>query len=310
MKLAAGFPCLIALLGVSGGQGALAAAGEQSFPTPAYVDVEWAALVRVADANGDGMVTKEEVEAVPWRLVGRTRRAARAIDTDSDLVVTKTEYLAISGADAEPPDDQEEPFKAWQGLLDSDDNEPDEAQTEPLEVWAQLLELADTDGNGQLSAEELNAFPLELVFNVSSQFARLDGDGDDVLSKEEYRVFAVSQERSLEERFRRADQDGSGGLSPAEVRAAIGNWASYAARYFEAIDANGNGELTWQERIQFVASPASLQPPPTPKSAQSAVETPSEGQEQDGSDSPAATLPITESEAPRQGGGSDAGVER
>ncbi|MFW5698748.1 MAG: EF-hand domain-containing protein [Planctomycetota bacterium] len=105
-------------------------------------------------------------------------------------------------------------------------------------AWKEVFAAADTDGDGELNAEEFAGFGRRL-FRL--HFKHLDADGDGEISLAEFQAHRAGRregrgddadagdagERRARrrrgtpaERFARADTDGSGGLSPAELRAA------------------------------------------------------------------------------------------
>lgn len=94
------------------------------------------------------------------------------------------------------------------------------------------MQQLDTDGNGTLSAAEVEGTPL------AERFASIDANRDGQLSRDEMK--AAHQARKAE-RFAARDANGDGSLSKAEVE------GSKLAKHFARIDANGDGSLTPEE---------------------------------------------------------------
>ena len=88
-------------------------------------------------------------------------------------------------------------------------------------MGAARFDAADSDGNGVLSAEEIQARAQEQVAKrVAGMIQRFDQDGDGALSRDE-----MPGPRRAGRMFERFDQDGSGGISEqefTEARAKIG----------------------------------------------------------------------------------------
>lgn len=90
----------------------------------------------------------------------------------------------------------------------------------------------DKDGNGSLSAAEVEGTRL------AEAFSEIDADGDGELSKEEMKA---AHEARHAERFAAGDANGDGTLSESEVE------GSRLARHFSRIDTNDDGQLTQEE---------------------------------------------------------------
>ncbi|MBW8804719.1 MAG: EF-hand domain-containing protein [Catenulisporales bacterium] len=131
------------------------------------------------DADGDGLISRDEYFARTERVAAATGRSAEdplvvaaraagrgawaAMDADGDGAVTFEEYAAWAGAEAF--DEVCEP------------------------VLAGLFDLADTDQDGALSLPEFTLLRTALgnpVSNIESAFAALDADGDGYVSRQDY----------------------------------------------------------------------------------------------------------------------------
>lgn len=105
------------------------------------------------DADGDGTVTKAEFDAF-------SQARFAELDGDADGALTQEEILAHRG----------------EGRRGGMRGAPTEEQR--AEMAARMIERRDTNGDGQLSADEIAA-PVDM-------FAALDADEDGLLSREEF----------------------------------------------------------------------------------------------------------------------------
>ena len=100
------------------------------------------------------------------------------------------------------------------------------------------FEALDTDGNGEISREEMQA-------QMESRFTGADTDGDGVLSRDE--LVAAGQKR-VEDRVQRMldrfDEDGDGSLSADEMPRPD---ERRAARMFDMIDSDDSGGISKEE---------------------------------------------------------------
>jgi len=111
----------------------------------------------------------------------------------------------------------------------------------PQEVFAHiaraeaLIEKFDTDGNGIVTQEEIDAVR-------AAELAEYDADGDGNLSLEEYQAYWLDRfyERMVDA-FQELDADGDGEITDAEFNA---GFANIVAR----LDANGDGGLNADDR--------------------------------------------------------------
>src|SRR5258706_13841733 len=101
------------------------------------------------------------------------------------------------------------------------------------------IKAADTNGDGLISKEEAKALPM-----IAKHFDEIDTDGNGQLSPDELRAFHEKmQAQRFAEHFRKIDTDGDGRISLAEAQAN----APRLAEHFSQIDANGDGFITPEE---------------------------------------------------------------
>ena len=103
-----------------------------------------------------------------------------------------------------------------------------------------LMERFDTDGDGQITVEEIEALR-------TARFNEADTNGDGVIDVTEFQAAAQARaaERMAEraaEMFARIDQDGDGQLTQDDLGGREG-------RMFEYADENGDGVLTEDELL-------------------------------------------------------------
>jgi Ca2+-binding EF-hand superfamily protein len=113
-----------------------------------------------ADANGDGVLTREEVRRIP-----RIARYFDAIDSDRDGVITGGEV------------------RAWR------ESRKLRGRTLPPRGVDEIMKMADINGDGELSrAEFAKGLP-----RFASRFDRIDANGDGRLAKKELADWLASR---------------------------------------------------------------------------------------------------------------------
>jgi Ca2+-binding EF-hand superfamily protein len=195
------------------------------------------------DANGDGRIVEEEMEAVRSSHV--LAHFARWADGDDDGAVSAEEWKAFLAARDEDGDGEldlrmrhhrgpagEPAEERIGGPLDLDDD----GLLEVADLQA-LFARFDSDGDGTLSANELPAAPEMRMRGFGGPhghmrspdpdhlLARLDTDGNGSVSRAEWDAFQpphFDAERHAErhaERFAELDTDGDGSLGRDELAA-------------------------------------------------------------------------------------------
>ena len=154
-----------------------------------------------SDANGDGKLTQDEL---PPQVAERIMKA----DADGDGAVTKEELeqarQAMGGQFAD---------RIFERL---DENRDGKLTQDELTRFAEKLMEADADGDGAVTKEELQAAREKLGPHPGATllFRHFDKDADGKLVASE--VPAIARERLL-----RADADGDGGVTQEEIRTAV-----------------------------------------------------------------------------------------
>jgi Ca2+-binding EF-hand superfamily protein len=163
-------------------------------------------LFFAADANGDGKVTKDEARAVrEW--VAERQPALR--------------ILAQRVRQNQGGDSQNNPLRGAANLLDSD-NDKELSATEVRDAVKTAVQTAfaaaDTNRDGQLSPDELNAAAIGLAQAAGEAvFSLADADNNGKLSQEEFRKALEEPTNAV---FTVLDADGDGQISAEEAQQA------------------------------------------------------------------------------------------
>jgi Ca2+-binding EF-hand superfamily protein len=173
-------------------------AGAQQAPAPAPAPAAHAKLM-AADTNKDGKITFDELKAV---RPGITQERFNKMDRNGDGALSPEDR----GAKGKPKAEAKP--------------EPKPAAGQAREKAGERLKAADTNGDGQISAEEFKtAFPKA----PQDRFAKLDRNKDGFLSKAD-----------------RPEGQAGGDAGPARH--------DMAAKLQKA-DANGDGKVTYEEAV-------------------------------------------------------------
>ena len=134
-------------------------------PLPAYAAPEWASLAGAVDRDGDGQVSKQELEAIPTTLIRHVDRDFKRLDGNQDGALTEAEYQAF-------------------------------VISQELGVMRRFKG-ADKDASGGLSREEATqAIGVGFQF-ILNYFSLMDADQNGEVTWEE-RVIFLSKPESLE----------------------------------------------------------------------------------------------------------------
>jgi Ca2+-binding EF-hand superfamily protein len=162
------------------------------------------------DANGDGMISREEAKAYPRLAAGFD-----TWDTNVDGQLDATEMQAHR--------------EAMHG----------EMRAKAHEHWTE----ADKDGSGGLSRAEAEAS----MPRMAADFDAIDANKDGQVTHDEMHAFHMQNRMSMhahhEERFKSADANGDGAIDLAEAQTAMPR----LAEHFSTVDANGDGQVTPDE---------------------------------------------------------------
>lgn len=183
-------------------------------------------LINMADANGDGQISKDEATTVSSFLIGGFFFRA---DANSDGTVTAEE-----GKDARAKLASEHPAVAAFFMHANKDlgGHPFQAVTDILNVdYGKPLTMADARNAARSGVDDF--------FRVA------DANHDGRISPAEMKELADEGVRAAgKAMFQAADTDHSGGVSLAEFQAAL---QSSEKTVFDAADTNKNGQLTEAE---------------------------------------------------------------
>ena len=101
------------------------------------------------------------------------------------------------------------------------------------EMFRQVFDAADADGDGTVTAAEIDAYR-------TAQIGAVDASGDGSLSIEEFDELYRSLTRTrMVDIFQDLDADGDGQITPAEIDTRM-------ARLIERLDRDGDGSITMQ----------------------------------------------------------------
>jgi len=148
--------------GGPGGPGGRGGRGDEPGETPAPTADEMVRMLMAFDKNGDGKLTRDEL---PERMLGLFDRA----DADRNGVLTEDEIRKAAQAAAAPA-----ARGRGEGRGEARGDGPSFMRLDPI------LAALDTNGDGEISAEELAAAPTALK--------KLDANGDGQLSADEVRM--------------------------------------------------------------------------------------------------------------------------
>jgi Ca2+-binding EF-hand superfamily protein len=209
------------------------------------------------DANGDGVVTADEI---PQERRGFFERLLRTADRNGDGKLTREEFTAAQPdrprregdqPSAERPDQAAFPrgnIEEFFRRLDRNGDGkigPDEVpEGQPGEFVKRMIQRADRNGDGAATLEEIRAAAPAVARGAANPlFAALDRNGDGKITAEEL--------SSAAEIVKQLDRDGDGAISLEEVAprfAAPGgaNAVPFLQRLQQA-DRNGDGKLSKDE---------------------------------------------------------------
>ena len=190
------------------------------------------------DADGDGVITKAEVEAVRAQRgqrggdpAQRWQHMLERVDANNDGQISKDEFQG-----------EDEVFDRLDGNGDGTLSQEEfvaatrrrgQGGGDPGQWWQRMLERADANKDGKLSKEEFQG-PDEM-------FDRFDADGDGILTQEEFTA-AAGQQRQRQRQapgimlMRMMDKDGDERISQIE-------WMGL----FAEADADADGFVTLAE---------------------------------------------------------------
>ncbi len=212
------------------------------------------------DANGDGVVTADEI---PEQRRGFFERLLRTADRNGDGKLTKEEFAAAQGdrprRDSDPhrPEPSDRPatpppgfnvedfFRRLDRNSDGKIGADEVPQGQPGEFIKRLIQRADRDGDGAVTLEEVRALAPQVLppRGGNPLFAALDRNGDGKITADEL--------SSAAEILKQLDRDGDGAISleeaaPRFAGPGAGNPSELLQR-LRAADRNGDGKLSKEE---------------------------------------------------------------
>lgn len=196
------------------------------------------------DKNGDGVLTREDLPAPPDNSLERLVRLLDAADANEDGVVTFDELQAVAG------NLTQEAFgrldRNHDGIITSADLR-EGPPADPREALLALIRLADSDHDGQVTFEDVQAVNPEIT---TETFAEFDVNGDGVLSILDLPDAPVpgndNLRRAMLQNLVRADTDHDGELDYAEIAFAF---PDAPAELLALIDADHNWSISREELL-------------------------------------------------------------
>ncbi|NET41711.1 EF-hand domain-containing protein [Okeania sp. SIO2B3] len=150
---------------------------------------KWIRLFQVYDANGNGVVEKEDFEAI-FQNVAKARNLTQGTPEYDRLHGKFMEDWEHLRKDADKNNNGKVELAEWLEHGERRINNSDMYQT-VIDLANQIFELLDLNGNGVISVEEYRTFfqswriPEELAVEV---FPKLDLNGDGGITKDEFVV--------------------------------------------------------------------------------------------------------------------------
>jgi len=173
--------------------------------------------VQKMDTNGDGKISEDE-----WT---GPKGFFQRLDRDGDGMLTEADRSAPreAGQDGNSRDGD----RQRRSRRDRDRSRRGSSSS------TNFFSMADTDGDGSVSSDEMQA--------AVTRLRRADANGDGKLSKDEYGTLMNTVRNDAA--FKSNDKDGNGKITPEEWR--------YSERYFERADANSDGVVDKGELTTF-----------------------------------------------------------
>jgi len=202
---------------------------------------DFAARMAQFDADGDGILSEEEREAMGRSF--REQRLAR-LDTDGDGEVSRAERRAAGRERFEQSERGQELMRQFdadgdgllndeeQAAMDSHLREERAAQREARQ--AEELARYDFDGDGELSREERDIQRDErrsqrdgFMEGLTTEFDR-DGDGQLSIEESQIAFDTMRTRREIDQFVQRYDSNGDGSISTADFESFINDYSNHS----------------------------------------------------------------------------------
>ena len=199
------------------------------------------------DFNGDGVLSVEDLPAPdPDDHIERLFELLHRADANGDGEVTLAELQAII------PEFTQEAFdrldKNEDGVLSRDDV-PNELPSGPCEELKELLREADENEDGQVTVQEFKA---EFPDASAEAFERLDANNDGVISREDAPAFPCDPREILHRVLEHADANQDGQVTFEELSAVV---PDLTQEQFDTLDRNGDGVITIDDKPEDPVDP-------------------------------------------------------
>lgn len=201
---------------------------------PDWSEEQVDALIERLDRNDDGVLSADDLPSFPPDPAEVLLHILRLADTNGDAQVTFEELAAVVPGLTQVQFDLLD--RNGDGIISVDDRPV--PPVDPIDRALQLLREADVDDNGEVTFDELHAVLPELT---QALFDRLDRNDDGVLSEEDLPEAPIDPRDFLRRLVREADENGDGALTLAEIQAVL---PDFSEERFSQLDRNGDGVLS------------------------------------------------------------------
>ncbi len=196
-----------------------------------------AGLFQRLDANADGAISSDEVPADKQRLLGRLIRAA---DKDGDGKLTRDEFAAgLKPETAKRLSSENKPEAAEKGV-------GDRARAGARPDAAAVFRRMDRNGDGSVTKDEV---PEERRERFSRLLTAADANGDGALTSDEFaKSFDRARpDRPSADQARSGRPSGAGQSDAESAKTASDEPSGLAAAVLKALDKDGDGQLSADE---------------------------------------------------------------
>ncbi len=230
------------------------------------------------DADGNGSITKSELEAVAGSTTSNISIAdlISALDSDGDGAISKSESDAALNA-----------AEQRMGLGDFSSNlnmagGSGRLNNSSVSSADDFFSAIDTNGDDSIDTTEMQTFLTENGMEFDQAiFDSIDADSDGVISKSEMETMRANMappppppneesdtSQAFDTLFSAIDTSGDDSIDATEMKSFLtGNGMTFDQTVFDSLDADGNGAISKNEANAAAQANMQAQMPPPPPSA-------------------------------------------